>query len=95
MKKDKKVYVDVFVAGIKQWYEFKCEEKAVIKSFIREVYSVIYELETVNDEEFIKYPFEEFKKELCLACIDSKQILNKNMTLEECGVESGNRLILF
>lgn len=89
------MYVDIFVAGIRQWYEFKCEEKAVIRSLIREIYNIICELETVNDEKFIESQFEEFEKELCLACIDSKQILNKNVTLEECGVENGNRLILF
>lgn len=89
------MYVDIFVAGIRRWCEFKCDEKAVIKSLIREVYDVICELETVDGEGVIEYQFEKFEKELCLACIDSTQILNKNMTLEECGIENGNRLILF
>ena len=30
------VYVDVFVAGVGKWYEFKCEETALIRDIIKE-----------------------------------------------------------
>lgn len=35
------VYVDVFVAGVGKWYEFKCEETALIRDIIKEIYDVI------------------------------------------------------
>ena len=31
------VYVDVFVAGVGKWYEFKCEETALIRDIIKEI----------------------------------------------------------
>lgn len=89
------MYVDIFIAGVRQWYEFKCEEKVVIKDIIQEIYSVICSLEEMDDSRSTEYRYKQPEKELCLACIDSRQILNENMTFEECGIENGNRLILF
>ena len=33
------VYVDVFVAGVGKWYEFRCEETALIRDIIKEIYN--------------------------------------------------------
>ena len=42
------VYVDVFVAGVGKWYEFKCEETALIRDLIKEIYDVIYHPQQVR-----------------------------------------------
>ena len=76
------VYVDVFVAGVGKWYEFKCEE------IIKEIYDVIRDKESIICEKQIDL-------ELYLACIENKRILPLDFKLEESGVENGNRLILF
>ena len=99
------VYVDVFVAGVGKWYEFKCEETALIRDIIKEIYDVIRDKESIICEKQIDL-------ELYLACIENKRILpldfkleesgveskvvlNPNVRLEECVVNNGNRLILF
>ena len=81
-------YVDVFVAGVGKWYEFKCEETALIRDIIKEIYDVIRDKESIICEKQIDL-------ELYLACIENKRILPLDFKLEESGVENGNRLILF
>ena len=81
------VYVDVFVAGVGKWYEFKCEETALIRDIIKEIYDVIRDKESIICEKQIDL-------ELYLACIENKRILPLDFKLEESGVENGNRLIL-
>lgn len=56
------VYVDVFVAGVGKWYEFKCEETALIRDIIKEIYDVIRDKESIICEKQIDL-------ELYLACI--------------------------
>ena len=80
------VYVDVFVAGVGKWYEFKCEETALIRDIIKEIYDVIRDKESIICEKQIDL-------ELYLACIENKRILPLDFKLEESGVENGNRLI--
>nr|WP_288642196.1 hypothetical protein [uncultured Anaerobutyricum sp.] len=82
------VYVDVFVAGVGKWYEFKCEETALIRDIIKEIYDVIRDKESIICEK-------QTELELYLACIENKRILPLDFKLEESGVENGNRLILF
>lgn len=51
------MYVDVFAAGTGKWYEFKCEENAVIKNIIKEMYIAIKDIEKKernNTSEFIQ-----------------------------------------
>lgn len=62
------VYVDVFVAGVGKWYEFKCEETALIRDIIKEIYDVIRDKESIICEKQIDL-------ELYLACIENKRIL--------------------
>ena len=47
------VYVDVFVAGVGKWYEFKCEETALIRDIIKEIYDVIRDKESIICEKQI------------------------------------------
>ncbi len=82
------VYVDVFVAGVGKWHEFKCEETALIRDIIKEIYDVIQDKENIICEK-------QEEMELSLACIENKRILSPDFKLEESGVENGNRLILF
>ena len=82
------IKVDVFVAGVGKWYEFKCEETALIRDIIKEIYDVIRDKESIICEKQIDL-------ELYLACIENKRILPLDFKLEESGVENGNRLILF
>lgn len=44
------MYVDVFAAGIGQWYEFKCEEEAVVRDIINEMYLSIKYIEKQKNE---------------------------------------------
>ena len=30
------IYVDIFVAGVGKWYEFRCEETEIVKNIIKE-----------------------------------------------------------
>lgn len=43
--------VDVFAAGIGKWYEFRCEEDAVIKNIIKEMYIAIRNIERKRGSE--------------------------------------------
>lgn len=97
------MYVDVFVAGIGKWYEFKCEEAAMIENIIMEIYITIKSIESEHGKqreegtpayEGGECKAELYTKELNLVCIDSRQILDKNARLRDCRVENGNKLIL-
>ena len=77
------IYVDIFVAGIGKWYEFRCEETEIVKNIIKEIYH------TVMNIEFTTCTKLEEKN------LESKVVLNPNVRLEECVVNNGNRLILF
>lgn len=71
------MYVDVFAAGIGQWYEFKCEEEAIVGDIINEMYLSIKYIEKQKDkieesfqigsagiEGIAKYKMNQSKKEL-------------------------------
>ena len=94
------IYVDIFVAGIGKWYEFRCEETEIVKNIIKEIYHTVMNIEfttcTKLEEKNLERGKERLKEEnLYLACIESKVVLNPNVRLEECVVNNGNRLILF
>ena len=86
------IYVDIFVAGVGKWYEFRCEETEIVKNIIKEIYHTVMNIEFTTCTKLK----ERLKEEnLYLACIESKVMLNPNVRLEECVVNNGNRLILF
>ena len=92
--------VDIFVAGVGKWYEFRCEETEIVKNIIKEIYHTVMNIEfttcTKLEEKNLERGKERLKEEnLYLACIESKVVLNPNVRLEECVVNNGNRLILF
>ena len=88
------IYVDIFVAGVGKWYEFRCEETEIVKNIIKEIYQ--FTTCTKLEEKNLERGKERLKEEnLYLACIESKVVLNPNVRLEECVVNNGNRLILF
>ncbi len=95
------MYVDIFIAGVGKWYEFKCEEEEKIKNIIRQIYINVMGIEGLSDDEWKqtenKGRMECLMREadLQLACLESKKILDENALLGECPVENGNRLILF
>lgn len=92
------MYIDVFVAGMGKWYEFKCEEREKIKDIIEQIYFMVINLENIKSSSLEKGSsgLSSIKaSDLYLACIDSKEILSKDARLEECMVENGNKLILF
>lgn len=94
-----KVYIDIFVAGVGKWYEFKCEEGEKVKNIIRQIYTVVTDIEGLRNIEQKQNQNEQQnlieKADLRLACLESKKILDENIRLEECSVENGNKLILF
>ena len=82
------IYVDIFVAGVGKWYEFRCEETEIVKNIIKEIYHTVMNIEFTTCTKLEE-------KNLYLACIESKVVLNPNVRLEECVVNNGNRLMLF
>ena len=82
------IYVDIFVAGVGKWYEFRCEETEIVKNIIKEIYHTVMNIEFTTCTKLEE-------ENLYLACIESKVVLNPNVRLEECVVNNGNRLILF
>lgn len=90
------IYVDIFVAGVGKWYEFRCEETEIVKNIIKEIYNTVMNIEFTTCTKLEEKNLERGKEEnLYLACIESKAVLNPNVRLEECVVNNGNRLILF
>lgn len=98
------MHVDIFIAGVGKWYEFKCEEGEKIKNIIRQIYINVMGIEGLSDDGWKqtenkggKGGIERLIREadLQLACLESKKILDENALLGECPVENGNRLILF
>ena len=39
------IYVDIFVAGVGKWYEFRCEETEIVKNIIKEIYHTVMNIE--------------------------------------------------
>ena len=46
------MYVDIFIAGVGKWYEFKCEEGEKIKNIIRQIYINVMGIEGLSDDEW-------------------------------------------
>lgn len=93
------MYVDIFIAGVGKWYEFKCGEEEKIKDIIKQIYIIVTDIERINniEQEQNQQVIEQLtgKIDLQLACLESKKILEQNARLKDCPVENGNRLILF
>ena len=83
------MYIDIFVAGVGKWYEFKCEEGEKVKDIIRQIYTAVTDIEGLRNIEQKQNQNEQQnlieKADLRLACLESKKILDEN----------GNKLILF
>ena len=67
------IYVDIFVAGIGKWYEFRCEETEIVKNIIKEIYHTVMNIEfttcTKLEEKNLERGKERLKEEnLYLAC---------------------------
>lgn len=84
------MYVDIFVAGVGKWYEFKCEEGEKVKDIIRQIYIAVTDIEGLRNIEQKQNQNEQKslieKADLRLACLESKKILDGNISLEECSV---------
>ena len=82
------MYLDIYIANLEKWYEFKCEEKEYVEDFIKAIYKLVSDIENIKEQD-------DDIVDLWLSCIERKRVLGKHLTLEECGVVNGNRLILF
>lgn len=80
------VLVDIYVPSVDRTYDFQLNEKSNIQIIIEEI------TEMVERKEHSKIMGE--PKELMLCRYKGEQVLDKNSTLEDLGVLSGEKLIL-
>lgn len=81
------ILVDVIVPAAGQQYDFELEESVSIEVLIREM------LETVCQKEHRDFHPEDGKS-ICLYSKEKEKLLPSNRTLHQCGIRSGEALIL-
>lgn len=57
------IYVDIFVAGVGKWYEFRCEETEIVKNIIKEIYHTVMNIEFTTCTKLEEKKFRERKRE--------------------------------
>ncbi len=80
------ILVDIYVPSVEQRYDFNLDEHAPITSLMEELTGMICQKEHCL--------LQGNKEELLLCRYEGSTILNKNMTLAECGVTNGTKLLL-
>jgi uncharacterized ubiquitin-like protein YukD len=80
------ILVDVKVPSVEKSYDFRLNENVAIRTIIETISEMIEQLEHSK--------WRGDKNDLLLCRYDSNAILSKELTLAECGVASGDRLIL-
>jgi len=80
------ILVDIYVPSVDNTYDFQLDEDSYVYAVIEEIGELIGQKEhcqIIGDME-----------NLMLCALKDKQILPKDSTLAECGVRTGNSLIL-
>ena len=78
------ICIEVFIPGTNKNYDIKLVPKMYIKD------AADYIFKTISEYEMLSLVGES----LILCSRNSKKILNGNMTLAQCGIKDGSRLIL-
>lgn len=82
------VLVDIYVPAIDQTFDFNLNEGALTASVLEEVGEMIAQM-TQNGQEKLA----EVGK-LVMCNMDNKTILPENMSLSQCGIHNGTRLLV-
>lgn len=80
------ILVDVMVPAAGRRYDFELEETITVDVIIREMLEVVYQKEHRQ--------FKDNVDSLCLYSIEKQRRLLPDWTLHQCGVRSGESLIL-
>ena len=80
------ILVDIFVPSVDKVYDFKLNESIPISTVIEEI------VEMVGQKEKSEINGDIGKLELCND--KTQEILNKTITLQNCGIQTGDSLIL-
>ena len=80
------ILVDIYVPSVDKIYDFQLDEDAYIYAIIEEVGELIGQKEHSQIVGNIE--------NLMLCSTKDKRILSKDSTLSECGIQTGNSLIL-
>lgn len=80
------IFVDVYVPGLDKEYDFQLDETITVDTLIKEM------SETISQKEQCEIIGN--KRDFMLCLQEKEKILPSNMTLEECGVHTGSRIIL-
>ncbi len=80
------ILVDIYVPSVNNIYDFQLDEKTAVETIIEEISELIEQKEHCKIAGNVE--------ELLLCHKKTKQILPGNRTLEDCGIQTGNSLIL-
>lgn len=80
------ILVDVTVPSVEKTYDFNLDENAQITLVLEEIVEMICQKEHCN--------LIGDKENLLLCRYDGQVVLNKQMSLSECGIVDGNKLLL-
>ena len=80
------VLVDIYVACVDKSYDFRLDNKAIIKDVIDEIIIV------VSQKEDIELNID--KENVTLSIVSKKIIMNKSLTLDDYNVAQGMKLML-
>lgn len=80
------ILVDVFVPSVNNVYDFQLDEDVRIGLLVEEIGEMICQKEHCCLADGIE--------KLLLCSLDNREILSKNMTLTECGIRTGGKLML-
>ena len=80
------VLVEIYVACVDKSYDFRLDNKAIIKDVLDEIIIV------VSQKEDIELNID--KENVTLSIVSKKIIMNKSLTLDEYNVAQGMKLML-
>lgn len=82
------VLVDIYVPAIDQTFDFNLNEGALTASVLEEVGEMIAQMTQNGSEKLAEVG------KLVMCNMDNKMILPENMSLSQCGIHNGTRLLV-
>lgn len=77
--------VDIFVPVIEKSYDFSVDENIKIGTVAEDIIDLIFQKEGYSSHDVL---------DMCLFSRESEEILSPDLTLWECGIGNGDRLLL-
>ncbi len=78
--------IDVFVAGVRKWYEFQCDDTKKSGEIAEKICEIVQKKEGIDSECD--------KKNIWLCSIEQQRVLDGSRSLKEENIINGMRLIL-